>query len=185
MLPGSPEPNVPRSVASRPAAAANGGHTGAQGTSQGSHNKAAKRAASSSGHRPSQGPVTVPATATTASPDANEGRAHVAQGPGHVHFTPAPRTAPASVAGSICNTPMGGLGVSGAHTAIGKRIRARKSTRSATQPAASVQHSNVGVAEGNDSVPDVKQVILELSSGNESARVQSPAGHDVIDLTLG
>lgn len=96
--------------------------------------------------------------------------------------TPAPHAAPGTVSVSMCDALMGGISGNGEATTIGKRKKARKSTRTVFQPAASVQHSTAAEAAGDVSPVDVKPINLDSSSGSAGART-APPQDEVIDLT--
>ena len=93
--------------------------------------------------------------------------------------TPAP---PATVSVSMCDAPMGRMIGNGEATTIGKRKKARKSTRTVFQPAASVQHSTAAEADADVISVDVKPINLDSSSGSAGART-APPQDEVIDLT--
>ncbi len=96
--------------------------------------------------------------------------------------TPAPHAAAASVSVSMCNASMGGMTGSGEAATIGKRKKARKSTRTVLESAASPQHSTAAEADADMSPVDVKPINLDSSSGSAGART-APSPHEVIDLT--
>ncbi|KAL0024778.1 hypothetical protein WJX79_006125 [Trebouxia sp. C0005] len=96
--------------------------------------------------------------------------------------TPAPHAAPATVSVSMCDAPMGGMIGNDEATTIGKRKKARKSTRTVFQPPTSVQHSTAAEADADVNPLDVKPINLDSSSGSAGART-APPQDEVIDLT--
>ena len=149
-------------------------------------------AAGSGGNCPVQDHCDLPMKDEHSSPGTQEGRALAAQSPGHMSqegptvapVTPAPQAAPqaapAKVATSMYDGSIGGMLCNGESATIGKRKQARKSTRNASQPAASVQQSNAAEAEVNEDAVDVKPIILDSSAGSAAAQ---PTPYEVIDLT--
>lgn len=149
-------------------------------------------AAGSGGNCPAQGHYDSPMKDNHSSLGNHEGTALAAQSPGHMSqegptvapVTPAPQVAPqaapAKVAISVCDGPVGGILCNGESATIGKRKQARKSTRNASQPAASVQQSNAAEPEVNEDAVDVKPIILDSSVGSAAAQ---PTPYEVIDLT--
>ena len=154
----------------------------APGTSQSSGNKTV---AGSGGPRSAQGHCDPsPVGGSPVSAEAKTlPRQGISQGP-HADepVTPAPHAAPATVSVSMCDAPMGEMTGNGEATTIGKRKKARKSTRTVLESAASVQHSTAAEADADVSPVDVKPINLDSSSGSAGART-APPPDEVIDLT--
>ena len=100
------------------------------------------------------------------------------------------RDASVNMSGSMCNSPNSPLGKNGDQITLGRRKRARKSTRSSCrQPAASVQQSNAHMSEGAQSVPNGSHVVLtkqdvhDNDPGRDSSSNKPFSNNDVIDLT--
>ena len=176
------QPSCPAPEAAAQAAGAAACFKPAPGTSLSSANKIV---AGSGGHRFPHGHDDP--SPLGGSPVSAEGQTLPLQGTSHgAHaaepVTPAPHAAPANVSVSMCDAPMGGMVGSGEAKTIGKRKKARKSTRTVLESAASAQHSTAVEADADVSpVVDVKPINLDSSSGSAGARTAPP--HEVIDLT--
>ncbi len=176
------QPSCPAPEAAAEAADAAACLKPAPGTTLSSANKTV---AGSGGHRSAHGQGDP--SPLGGSPVSAEGKTLPPQGMSHgAHadepVTPTPHAAPASVSVSVCDAPMGGIAGNGEATTIGKRKKARKSTRTVLESAASAQHSTAAEADADVSPVDVKPINLDSSSGSAGART-APSPHEVIDLT--
>ena len=90
----------------------------------------------------------------------------------------------ASLSASMCEAPEPTLGETGDQTVMGKRKRARKSSLSFCQPAASVQQSNAGMTDRAAGVFGPQCVaVKDDSAARDSSSNKRTASDHVIDLT--
>ena len=93
----------------------------------------------------------------------------------------------ASMSTAICSSHESPLGEIRHGIMMGKRKRARKSTKSQHQPTSSVQQSNVTLLQSANSMPKSIHTALFINSDHEAARDSSSnkpcANDEVVDLT--
>ena len=150
-----------------------------------SHLKAGK-AAGGGGLWPQEGPVSVRGPHDSPRVDADRQTTQAVCDSANllpVNMTPLPVAAPTSTSKSY---PAGVTESIMQQPTVHKQKQARKSCRTCFRKPANMQHSDVALSEGGDSVPGANVATLELSSANDSASMISTDDDDsVIDLTSG
>ena len=88
---------------------------------------------------------------------------------------------------SESKSPETPFGETGDHVMMGKRKRARKSTKSTCQPTASTQQSNANLAEGAVGMPDTSHVYVidddDCGSAQDNSSSKPSVDNAIIDIT--